>query len=125
MRGLLPVALFLYVIALLVCSCRATAQFWPPHDWWHASPSVIENPPTAHLFGGIGWNAFARGPWIARSFRNTAWKRLAVCGVGGGAWELYQVKEINAYPWKRAAWDWEATMVGCAATEGLLALIHR
>ena len=113
---------FLTLSVLLVRP--ACAQVIPPHDWWHTSPNVFENPPTAHFLGGFAWDVFARGPWIARPFRDRAWKRIGVCATGGAAWEAFQVLENKSYPFKHGAWDFEATLVGCGTSELLLRVLR-
>jgi hypothetical protein len=100
-------------------------QLWPDNSWWHYSSNVLENHPTAHLLGGGLVNLLVRGPWITKSWRNTIPKRLLWCGVFQGAWESFQILEIKGYPFKYGAWDWEAAMVGCTATEGLLKLVGK
>jgi len=115
----------LLLLALLVVASSASAQVLPPSAWWHESPNVFENAPTSHLFGGMAWNAFVRGPWIAKPFRNAAWKRVGVCAVGGAAWEAFQVLETKNYPARHGLWDFEASVTGCVVSEAVLALIHR
>lgn len=111
------------LLALLFAApASASAQFWPDHDWWHSSPNLLENHPTAHLLGGGAVNVLARGPWITKTWRDTPLKRLAWCGVFQSAWEGFQVLEIKDYPAKVGAWDLGAALVGCAATEGVVAL---
>jgi len=100
-------------------------NLWPDSGWWNSSNNVLENHPTAHLFGGGAVNLLVRGPWIAKGWRNTVPKRLAWCGVFQGAWESFQVLEIKEYSVKYGVWDWEASMVGCLATEGLIKLIGK
>jgi hypothetical protein len=100
-------------------------ELWPDNSWWHSSPNILENHPTAHFLGGGAVDLLARGPWITKSWRNTIPKRLAWCGVFQGAWESFQILEIKSYPFKYGAWDWEAAMVGCVATEGILKLIRK
>lgn len=100
-------------------------QLWPDSSWWNYSHNILESHPTAHLLGGGAVNLLARGPWIAKSWRNTVPKRLAWCGVFQGAWEYFQVQEIKGYPVRYAVWDWEFAMAGCVATEGILKLVGK
>lgn len=118
--------LVLAVLSAAVCT-PARAQFWPNHEWWTAPPGcgVLECHPTSHLLGGGAVNLLARGPWITKSWRNTPLKRIAWCGVFQGSWEAFQVLEIKDYPVRTGLWDLEAALVGCAVTEGLLALVQR
>ena len=127
MRNICQVLVILVglLLGIVVFSQAQQISLWPDSAWWHSSKNVLENHPTAHLLGGGAVNLIARGPWVAKSWRNTVWKRLAWCGVLQGAWESFQVLEIKNYPVKSGVWDLEAGMVGCLATEGLLKLIGK
>lgn len=113
----------LVIIGLLFCfNIQLSSQFWPNNSWWHSSSNVLENHPTAHFLGGGLVNILVRGPYITKTWRDTPLKRMAWCGAFQGAWEGFQVLEVKQYPLKYGVWDFEAALVGCVTTEGLIAI---
>ncbi len=127
MRKIYQVFVFLTGLLLGIVSIGSSQRIrlWPDSSWWHYSSNIFENHATAHFLGGGAVNLLARGPWIAKSWRNTIPKRLVWCGVLQAAWESFQVLEIKGYPLRSGLWDWEAGMVGCLTTEGLLKLLGK
>jgi hypothetical protein len=43
-----------------------------------------------HFAAGVGLDLLAHGPWVSQSFRDAAWKRVALTAVVATAWEVFQ-----------------------------------
>lgn len=48
-----------------------------------------------HFAAGVGLDLIARGPWVARPFRDAAWKRVALTTVVAAGWELIEAGEAR------------------------------
>src|ERR1043166_8994110 len=69
-------------ILLAVMATPAPAQYLDPD---HCLPCRDKR---EHFAAGAGLDLLARGPWVARSFRDKPWKRLALTGVVATSWEV-------------------------------------
>jgi len=83
---------------------------------WRAD-NPFRNHPMAHSLGGVGMDLFARGPWIARSWRDRPWKRLAWVAVIGAAWQFQNLKEIQGYSTTYAALDLGTNLLAASLVE--------
>lgn len=113
---------FLAALALIAAPLHAQ---WPDHGWW-TQGRFIDIHPVAHSLGGGAMDIIARGPWIAKSWRDAAWKRLAWAGVIDVGWEYAQIHEFHGgYPTKYAIGDILATLAGAAATDAVLSWVKQ
>ncbi len=79
-----------------------------------------------HLAGGVAVDLLARGPWIARSFRDTAPKRLAWVLVVEGTYEAVQVWQWHGrYPVRYALLDTGAAVTAASLLELLASQLHQ
>ena len=88
-----------------------------------------------HFAGGMALDVLARGPWIARSFRDQAWKRVAITTVVATSWELIEMFQdrkdgkAGRPGYGFGPLDVAATVAGSVATEVLTSLaahmVHR
>jgi hypothetical protein len=88
-----------------------------------------------HFTGGVALDVLARGPWIARSFRDQAWKRVAITTVVATSWELIEMFQdrkdgkAGRPGYGFGPLDVAATVAGSVATEVLTSLaahmVHR
>jgi len=77
-----------------------------------------------HFAAGVGLDLLARGPWVARSFRDKPWKRVALTGVVATSWEVLEMFQARrdgtagrpGYGFSPL--DIAATVAGAATTEG-------
>jgi len=60
---------------------------------------LLETHPVAHVIDGGAADLIVRGPWIAQSWRDATWKRLAWAGTIGAGFECVQIQEFHgSYP---------------------------
>ena len=84
-----------------------------------------------HFLAGAGLDLLARGPWVASSFRNTAWKRVALTTVVATSWELIETAQARrdgkaGQPgYGFSPLDIAATVAGAITVEGLDRLLHQ
>lgn len=79
----------LVVVALLLASAPAGAQFLDPdRDWTSFDKGQ-------HVLAGAAIGSLVRGPWIADGWRDTALKRIAWAAVIGASYELSQYVEAE------------------------------
>lgn len=84
-----------------------------------------------HFAAGAGLDLLARGPWVARSFRDKPWKRVALTGVVATSWEVLEMFQdrrdgkAGRPGYGFGPLDIAATVAGAATTEVLAGLAHR
>lgn len=110
------------LLLLLALAAPATAQrsygCCGLRDWaTYGSDNLLRYHPTAHGMGGVGMALFARGPWFAESYRDRTWKRLAIVGLLGAAWQTNNLKEIDGYRWDYAAFDLATNLLAACLVE--------
>jgi hypothetical protein len=84
-----------------------------------------------HLVGGVGLDVLSRGPWVTKSFRDRAWKRIVITAVVATSWEMIEAAEAHregkagrpGYGFGPV--DVVATVAGAALVEGVQAVAHR
>ena len=67
----------------------ASAQWLDP-DRCVTCPDKVQ-----HFAAGVGLDLLARGPWVARSFRDHAWKRVAMTAVVAASWEMLEALDAR------------------------------
>jgi hypothetical protein len=77
------------VAALPSTASTATAQYLDP-DRCLTCPDKQE-----HFAAGAGLDLLARGPWVSPSFRNAAWKRVALTTVVATTWEVLECAQAR------------------------------
>lgn len=77
------------LVAVAAATAPLTAQYLDPDRCWTCRDKV------EHFAAGAGLDILARGPWVAASFRNRAWKRVAVTAVVATAWELIEMEQAR------------------------------
>jgi len=84
-----------------------------------------------HFAAGVGLDLLARGPWIAKPFRNHAWKRLAATAVVAASWEMLEALDARREGkagrpgYGFGPLDLVTTVAGAAAVEGLQGLARK
>ena len=76
-------------LALALSPVALAAQYLDPDRCWTCRDKV------EHFAAGAGLDLLARGPWVARGFRDRAWKRVAVTAVVATAWELIEMEQAR------------------------------
>jgi hypothetical protein len=77
------------VAAVPSTPARATAQYLDPDRCLTCQDKQ------EHFAAGAGLDLLARGPWVAESFRDAAWKRVALTTVIATAWEVIELAEAR------------------------------
>src|SRR5439155_23062572 len=109
-------------VAFLATGRPASAQWLDP-DRCITCPDKVQ-----HLVAGVGLDLLARGPWVAKSFRNHAWKRVAITGVVAASWEMLEALDARRQGkagrpgYGFGPLDLAITVAGAAAMEGLQGL---
>lgn len=76
----------------LLLSTPVRGQWLDPDTCWTCGDKL------GHAAGGAVLALVIRGPWVARPWRDTWWKRMAwVVGLGCVLYESYHVYEDNKY----------------------------
>ncbi len=78
----------LFVAALFPAAARA--QYLDPDRCWNCLDKQL------HFVAGASIDVIVRGPWTAPTWRNTAFKRIALTCAVGAAYEAVQVAEAVA-----------------------------
>lgn len=88
-------------------------------DWaTYGSDNLLRYHPTAHGLGGIAMDLVARTPlWSEKIRRGPVWKRLAIVGVLGAAWQFNNLKEIPGYRWDYVGFDLGTNLITAGLTE--------
>lgn len=114
------------VAALLAAmGAPATAQYLDPDHCFTCRDK------REHFAAGVGLDLLARGPWVARSFRDKPWKRVALTGVVATSWEVLEMFQDRrdgkaGHPgYGFGPLDIAATIAGAATTEVLAALVQK
>jgi hypothetical protein len=117
--------LWLVAAAFLATGPPASAQWLDPDRCVTCADKV------QHFAGGVGLDLLARGPWVAKSFRNHAWKRVAITAVVATSWEMLEA--LDARRERRAGrpgygfgpLDLVTTVAGAAAVEAVQGLTRK
>ena len=67
----------------------ASAQWLDP-DRCITCPDKVQ-----HFVAGVGLDLLARGPWVARPYRDHAWKRVAITAVVAASWEMLEALDAR------------------------------
>jgi hypothetical protein len=100
----------------------ASAQWLDP-DRCVTCPDKLQ-----HFAAGVGLDLLARGPWVAKSFRNHAWKRVALTAVVAASWEMLEALDARRQGkagrpgYGFGPLDLATTIAGAAAVEGFQGL---
>ena len=84
-----------------------------------------------HFAAGVGLDLLARGPWVAKPFRNHAWKRVAITAVVAASWEMLEALDARRLGkagrpgYGFGPLDLVVTVAGASATEGLQGLARK
>src|SRR2546421_10504549 len=115
-------------IVLLVLSAAAPRD---PAQWLAPGACVTCHDNRLHFAAGVGLDLLARGPWVAKSFHDHAWKRVLVTATVAASWEMLDALEARregkagrpGYGFGPV--DFAATVAGAAGAEALQALGHK
>jgi hypothetical protein len=89
-------------------------------DWFTLWPkNPLKNHPMAHLLGGMGLDIVVRLPLFAPFVTEQVVGRLLMVALMQGAWEFWQLKETEGYPWWSAALDVTFAVAGAGLVEAL------
>ena len=116
---------WMVVLALSLTAARAPAQ------WLDPDPCVTCPDKRIHFAAGVGLDLLARGPWVAKSFHDQAWKRVLVTATVAASWEMLDALEARREGkagrpgYGFGPLDFAATVVGAASAEALQALGHK
>src|SRR5437762_13101990 len=84
-----------------------------------------------HFAAGVGLDLLARGPWVARPFRDHAWKRVAMTAVVAASWEMLEALDARRQGkagtpgYGFGPLDLVTTVAGAAVVEGIQGLGRR
>ena len=104
---------------------RVSAQWLDP-DRCVTCPDKLQ-----HFAAGVGLDLLARGPWVAKPFRNHAWKRVALTAVVAASWEMLEALDARReHKAGRPGYgfgpvDFAITVAGAAAVEGVQGLVRK
>lgn len=76
-------------LALLAAATPGRAQYLDPDR------CLTCRDKREHFAAGAALDILARGPWVARSFRDRAWKRVAITATVAVAWEVVEMGEAR------------------------------
>lgn len=114
------------VLALSTASGRHAAGQWLDPDRCVTCPDK-----RIHFAAGAGLDLVWRGPWVAKAFHDSPWKRIAMTATVATAWEIMDALEARREGkagrpgYGFGPLDLAATVAGTATAEGLQALVHR
>src|SRR5256884_8621013 len=116
---------WMVVLALSVAAARAPAQ-------WLAPDACVTCPDKRmHFAAGVGLDLLARGPWVAKSFHDHAWKRVLVTATVAASWEMLDALEARREGkagrpgYGFGPLDFAATVAGAATAAALQARGHK
>lgn len=84
-----------------------------------------------HFAAGVGLDLLTRGPWVAKSFHNRPWKRIAWTATVAASWEMVDALEARREGkagrrgYGFGPFDLAATVAGAVFVEGVQALTHK
>lgn len=78
----------LVIVAMLVARPAAAQRLDPDYCW-----TCMDT--RHHFYAGAALAVASRGPYVAKGWRNRAWKRVAVVTGVGAAYELMQMYEAK------------------------------
>jgi hypothetical protein len=113
------------VAALPSTASTATAQYLDPDRCLTCQDK------REHFAAGAGLDLLARGPWVSPSFRNAAWKRVALTTVVAVSWEVLEAADarrdgdIGRPGYGFGLLDIAATVAGAATVEALSGIARR
>jgi hypothetical protein len=113
------------VAALPATASPATAQYLDPDRCLTCQDK------REHFAAGAGLDLLARGPWVSPSFRDAAWKRLAITAVVATSWEVLEAADarrdgdIGRSGYGFGLLDIAATVAGAATVEALSGIARR
>ena len=116
---------WIVAIVFLATGPPASAQWLDP-DRCVTCPDKVQ-----HFAAGVGLDLLARGPWVAKPFRNHAWKRLAATAVVAATWEMLEALDARREGkagrpgYGFGPLDLVTTVAGAAAVEGLQGLARK
>jgi hypothetical protein len=116
---------WIVAVVFLATGPPASAQWLDP-DRCVTCPDKVQ-----HFAAGLGLDLLARGPWIAKPFRNHAWKRLAATAVVAATWEMLEALDARREGkagrpgYGFGPLDLVTTVAGAAAVEGLQGLARK
>jgi len=116
---------WMVVLALSGAGERAPAQWLDPDHCVTCPDKRI------HFAAGIGLDLLARGPWVAKSFHDHAWKRVLLTATVAASWEMVDALEARREGkagtpgYGFGPLDLVATVAGAATAEALQALVHK
>ena len=116
---------WIVAVVFLATGPPASAQWLDP-DRCVTCPDKVQ-----HFAAGVGLDLLARGPWIAKPFRNHAWKRLAATAVVAASWEMLEALDARREGkagrpgYGFGPLDLVTTVAGAAAVEGLQGLARK
>jgi hypothetical protein len=111
--------------AFLPTAPPASAQWLDP-DRCVTCPDKLQ-----HFAAGASLDVLARGPWVAKGFRDHAWKRVAMTAVVATGWELLEALDARragkagTRGYGFGPLDLVTTVAGAAAVEGVQALARK
>jgi len=116
---------WIVAVVFLATGPPASAQWLDP-DRCVTCPDKVQ-----HFAAGVGLDLLARGPWVAKPFRNHAWKRLAATAVVAATWEMLEALDARREGkagrpgYGFGPLDLVTTVAGAAAVEGLQGLARK
>jgi hypothetical protein len=116
---------WIVAVVFLATGPPASAQWLDP-DRCVTCPDKVQ-----HFAAGLGLDLLARGPWIAKPFRNHAWTRLAATAVVAATWEMLEALDARREGkagrpgYGFGPLDLVTTVAGAAAVEGLQGLARK
>jgi len=76
-------------VAFLATGPPASAQWLDP-DRCVTCPDKVQ-----HFAAGVALDLLARGLWVAKPFRNHAWKRVALTATVAASWEMLEALDAR------------------------------
>lgn len=99
-------------------------------QWWDPDRCVTCRDKREHFVAGVGLDLLARGPWLAPSFRDRPWKRVALTGVVATSWEIIEAAQARRDGKAGSGYgvsplDIAATIAGAATLEAVTVVAHK
>jgi hypothetical protein len=102
-----------------------------PAQWLDPDRCVTCPDKVQHVAAGVALDLLARGPWVAKSFRNHAWKRVALTATVAASWEMLEALDARRLGkagqrgYGFGPLDLVTTVAGAAVVEGVQGLARK